>query len=1120
MHAPSEFPVAAPRAPLVYAAAFVLALVAAGPALATVVTLPAAKDNTLYQDASGAVSNGAGEYLFTGRTKDGVIRRAVLRFDVGAAIPAGSTVNSVTLQLVVARVATNTLRPTTVHRILSDWGEGTSNSGQNEGQGAPATTNDATWIHRFYPATTWAAAGGDFDGTAHATTLISGNGTYAWTSAALVADVQAWVDDPSANLGWLVRGDESVAETAKRIGSRENGTSTSRPALVVDYTAGGGGATGACCLSSGDCSVLTQAQCTSLGGAYQGNNTPCTPNPCSQSVTQTLASNADNTLYQTASGTLSNGAGPTMLASKNAGGIVRRSLVHFDLGAIPAGATIQAATVTLYNDQATNSATINLHRVTQSWGEGTSLATGNGDAGAAPTTNDATWIHRFYPATSWTTAGGSWNATASASASVTGAGAYAWTSAALAADVQAWLDTPSTNDGWIAIGKESGAGNALKAFATRENADPARRPKLELTYLPPELGACCLPSGNCTTQGAVACASAGGIWQGAGTTCSPNPCTLALTPYVDPLPLPAIAIPVTGAPGAEAEYVIPIREITQKLHRDLPPTRLWGYGGTYPGPTILTTTGHPIRVTWQNDLRDSLGNLRTTHYLPVDLCPDGPNTEGATPRVVTHLHGGHVPPSADGYPRATFLPGEQSTVDYPVNQPAGTLWYHDHAMGITRLNVMMGLAGFFLVKDPVESGLGLPAGEFEIGMAIQDRSVRANGTLDYPAEWMDHFFGTQMVVNGKIWPYLQVKQGKYRFRLLNGCNSRVLRLALSNGATFHVIGTELGLLSAPVPKTSLLLAPGERAEVVMDFAGYAAGTRIVLTNDAPAPFPGDPGVGVIPNVMRFDVVAGAGHVAPLPAALRPVDPIPPAEAVATRSLALRKSADACTGSAWLIDDRRFDDITESPVLGTTEIWRFVNESGVVHPMHMHLVAFQVLDRQPFVLQNGQIVTTGPPVPPDPSEAGWKDTAPVGPDEMLRVIARFEDYTGLYPYHCHVLEHEDNEMMRQFQVVPSVGVDPAPITTLSFGPNRPNPFIEGTMLPFALPQAADVRFTAYDASGRLVRSLALGRQSAGAHVVRWDGRDDAGRKVAAGMYLLRLEVGDATLVRKAIRVAAR
>jgi spore coat protein A len=995
---------------------------------ATTVTIPASKDNTLYENATGAVSNGVGEYLFTGRTKDGLRRRAVIAFDIASNVPAGSTINGVTLQLHLSREANTTLRVTSLYRLLADWGEGTSNAGQNEGQGAPSTTGDATWIHRFYPATFWASAGGDFDATASASVGVTSNGTYTWSSPTMVLDVQGWLSTPANNFGWLVEGDETVAETSKRFDSRENGQSASRPALIVDYTAAGG--VGACCLPTGDCNVTTSTQCATQGGTYQGDGTSCTPNPCG--LTVTLQAAKDNTLYESATGALSNGAGTKMLASKNSSNLLRRGLIQFDLSTIPAGATIQGATLTLYNVEVSNSATLSLHRASASWGEGTSLATGTEDAGAAATTGDATWIHRFYPSTGWTAAGGDFAATASASATVVGAGSYVWSSAAITADIQGWVDGPATNFGWVVRGKESGAGNALKRFESRQSTDIAHRPRLDVTYLPPPFvptGACCLPSGSCDTLTQAQCGAAGGTYQGDGSSCTTGLCPLVLTAYADSLPRPGVATPASGTAGGAASYVIPMREVSQQLHRDLPPTRVWGYDGSYPGPTIEASSGQPVSVTWVNDLRDSLGVLRTTHYLPVDLCLNGPDTEGATARVVTHLHGGHVPPGADGFPDSTFLPGAQVTYDYPNEQPAATLWYHDHAMGITRLNVMMGLAGFYLLRDATETALGLPSGEFEIPLAIQDRSFNPDGSLQYPAMWMDHFFGDKMLVNGKVWPYLRVKQGKYRFRLLDGCNSRALHLSLSNGAPFSVIGTELGLLPAPVSRTSLLLTPGERADIVIDFAGYAAGTQLVLTNDAPAPYPGNPGEGVIPNVMRFDVIAATGHTAPLPGSLRPVTPLDPSQAVQTRDFVLRKMSAPCSGDMWTINGLPFESITEMPVLGTTEIWRFINESGISHPMHMHLVGFQILDRQPFTLQDNQIVTTGPAVPPEASEAGWKDTAPVGPNEILRVIAHFDGYAGNYAYHCHILEHEDNEMMRQFETVPppAVSIDDATVS---------------------------------------------------------------------------------------------
>jgi spore coat protein A len=325
---------------------------------------------------------------------------------------------------------------------------------------------------------------------------------------------------------------------------------------------------------------------------------------------------------------------------------------------------------------------------------------------------------------------------------------------------------------------------------------------------------------------------------------------------MDPLPIPALATPTSGTAGGTASYTMSIREVTQQLHSQLPPTRVWGYGSgltgaTYPGPTILASTGNPVTVVWANDLRDAQGNLRTTHYLAVDLCMKGPDTEGASARVVTHLHGGHVPAAVDGYPESTLLPGQQATYVYPNNQEAGTLWYHDHAMGITRLNVIMGLAGFYLLKDATENALALPSGQFEIGLAIQDRSFNSDGTIRYPAAWDEHFFGDKVLVNGKVWPYLNVKKGKYRFRMLNGSTSRVYTLALSNGLGFWVVGDELGLLSKPLYRTSLTITPGERMDVVIDFQPYANGTEIVLQNSAPAPYPGSPGVGVIPNVMKF-----------------------------------------------------------------------------------------------------------------------------------------------------------------------------------------------------------------------------------------------------------------------------
>ena len=828
-------------------------LIGAAAATADSVVLDASKDNTLYEDATGSLSDGAGAYLFSGNTNQSppMKRRGLIAFNVAGSIPAGSTIASVTLNLRVSRTKAGS-ETVQLRRALADWGEGTSNADSQEGQGALATTGDATWRHRFYNTTLWATLGGDFSPTASASATVGGNGVYAWTSAGMVADVQMWLDSPSSNFGWVILNRETVAQTAKRFDSRENGTAGNRPKLTVTFNAPV--VTGACC-SGGDCLVRTQTECASAGGLFQGAGTTCSPNPCLQ----------------------------------------------------PSGACCAASGVC------------------------TTLS--------------------------------------------------------------------STNC--------SAAGGVYRGDGSTCSPNPCPQPT----------GGCCAPSGLCSVVTLDQCGALGGSYLGDGADCSAAHCPVILTPFVDPLPLPGVAQPVSGVVGGVATYDMRMTEQLQKLHRDLPPTTVWGFNGGYPGPTLEVTTGLPVTANWINDLRDGTGALRTEHYLPVDTCMHGPDMEGSTPRTVVHMHGGHVPMEADGYPEATFLPGERTTYVYPNDQLPATLWYHDHALGITRLNVYMGLAGFYLVRDAFETSLGLPAGEYEVPLVIQDRTFRADGSLVYPAVWQDHFFGDTILVNGKVWPYLDVKQGKYRFRVIGGSNSRTFTLHLSRPEmVFRVIGNDGGLLPAPVTVTELTIGPGERYDFVIDFAGLAAGTEIIMTNSAPIMFPGTPGDGVIPNVMKFVVQNQAGHTAPLPVALRPVPRIPESEALVHRSFELRKGSEPCAGSMWTINGLGWDDITEYPQLGTAEVWGFDNFSGVSHPMHMHLVMFQTLDSQPFEVVGGVAVPSGPAVPPPPHAAGWKDTVMVGPNERVRVIARFTGFTGKYAYHCHILEHEDHEMMRQFQTI--------------------------------------------------------------------------------------------------------
>jgi spore coat protein A len=315
------------------------------------------------------------------------------------------------------------------------------------------------------------------------------------------------------------------------------------------------------------------------------------------------------------------------------------------------------------------------------------------------------------------------------------------------------------------------------------------------------------------------------------------------------------------------------------------------------------------------------------------------------------------------------------------------------------------------------------------------------------------------------------------------------------------------------------MTPGERFDVVIDFASYAPGTEIILQNSAPQGWPGNSGPTDIPNVMKFIVVGQPGHTDPIPATLVAVPPIPESEAIEHRDLVLAKMSDPCTGSVWMINGKHFgDSIDEKPILGSTEVWRFVNNSGVVHPMHLHLTMFQILDRQNFVMDGDSVVTVGDPILPGPWEAGWKDTAPVYPDQVLRVICRFEDFTGKYPYHCHVLEHEENDMMREFEVIEdttATAAKPVP-AKLALRQSYPNPSNPSTRIEFSIPVPAKAQLQIFDVRGTLVATLVDRDVPAGTQFVEWNGRRDNGNGVPSGVYFYRLTVpGQAILTRKLV-----
>ena len=493
----------------------------------------------------------------------------------------------------------------------------------------------------------------------------------------------------------------------------------------------------------------------------------------------------------------------------------------------------------------------------------------------------------------------------------------------------------------------------------------------------------------------------------------------SLRPFVDSLPIPVFAQPKGYRPSPVDStvrvpyYRLAMQQIVCQVHRDLKPTRCWGIGSSSPGPTLETQGGTGMLVEWVNQLPPA-------HFLPIDHRLHGAEPDKAAVRTVIHLHGGKVPPESDGYPEAWYVPGKSAIYYYPNNQDATLLWYHDHTMGINRLNVFAGLFGLFIIRDPVEQSLNLPRGEYEIPLVLYDRMFDLDGQLNYPVSpypeitWIPEFFGDAVLVNGKLLPYLDIEPRKYRFRVLNAANGRFFHLSLSSGQDIHQIGTDQGLLPAPVTLRQISLAPGERVDIILDFGGHG-GEQIVMNNDSFRP------------VMQFRVArTKSPDTSSLPSVLRPIRRIAEAEAVKTCTLTFGEVDDLRKNPVvMLFNDTHWSaPVTERPLLDSVEIWNLLNLTDDAHPIHLHLVRFQILDRRrfdAFGYQNRQVLRyRGAAVAPEPGEAGWKDTVRADPGMITRIIIPFEGFVGRYVWHCHILEHEDNEMMRPYEVIRKQG----------------------------------------------------------------------------------------------------
>jgi spore coat protein A, manganese oxidase len=583
--------------------------------------------------------------------------------------------------------------------------------------------------------------------------------------------------------------------------------------------------------------------------------------------------------------------------------------------------------------------------------------------------------------------------------------------------------------------------------------------------------------------------------------------TQSLSKWVDPLPIMPVAVPPALGGGLEIPdpvqpgkmadfYAMQCIESEWQFHSDLPPARAnsYSYAGTkleyegvgapisgYLGPSIVALKGKAVVLDMANKL--PLTPLYADAY-DTTLGHDGhaamyPNTS----RIAVHLHGGFVPPQFDGHPDSWFgpdgsqgmrydsLPGAPANGArywYPNLQGPCLLWYHDHSMFQTRLNPFAGQAAGYVIIDgddtvvPGMGGLNVPKFPYDVPLVIQDRTFCDDGSMFYPTAsgqpegyphpvWQPEYFGDTPVVNGKAYPFLEVEPRRYRLRVLNGSQARVYELSL--GLPMWLIGTEQGLLRRPVKMNKIVLAGAERADVIVDFAGFQ-GQEIPLRNTANAPYPNGEDV-AIPELMLFRVKSGsitdttadpAKGELKLPAFKGIQNPRPN---MPVRDWVLKEAFDPFTGepSDVKVNGLWFDEPVEDfPQEGSTEVWNYVNLTEDAHPMHPHLIKFQVYGRVPLDVgrYEGDWLTwiaagrnpltkpkaldyaTGPRQGPAKDEIGWKDTVKASVGMITQIVGKFDvppgSETGMsggyeYVHHCHILEHEENEMMRPFTVLP-------------------------------------------------------------------------------------------------------
>ncbi len=495
-------------------------------------------------------------------------------------------------------------------------------------------------------------------------------------------------------------------------------------------------------------------------------------------------------------------------------------------------------------------------------------------------------------------------------------------------------------------------------------------------------------------------------------------------------------------------------------------TEVIALNSSYPNPTIVVEKGNNFSVLFENQ-----------------------HSEEAT----IHWHGLLVPELMDGHPKDAVMPGNSYTYTFPVFQRAGTYFYHSHAHHLTAKHVYKGFAGFFIVDDEDEISLGLPRGEFDVPLLIQDRRSVNQPQFVYQPNMMDQmlgYLGDLPLINGTPEAFFDVQKTLYRFRIVNGSNARLYKIALSDNSNFWIISTDSGLKDQPAQMNNVFLAPGERIDILVDFSAYTIGESILLKT---LPFSGSGGTypqGMEMDLLTFNIAGNGNSNGIVPGNLTTIEYYDINDIERTRNFTL--TMDMMGGGMHKINGLTFDLNRIDEIINKNELeeWKFINNTDEHHPMHIHGVMFQVYSR------NGNTNLS-------PNDKGWKDTVLVNPNETVSVLVKFVDYSGIYLLHCHNLEHEDDGMMINIQIdaLTNIEDEESQPNTFELFQNYPNPFNPSTKISYKLnKQSQKVTLTIYEVNGNMIEKLFDGVQSGGIQTINWNAA-----KYSSGTYYGKLTV---------------